>query len=84
MEQTFGNLKRRFQCLHHEMATERHQGEVYVVACAVLHNIGIKRGDIFANVDDDDGVRLVGRNSGVLRKQHINQFLLICLNVGKT
>ena len=79
MEQTFGISKKRFQCLHHEMATEPPQAAVYVVACAVLHNIGIQRGviHVFANVDgnlphvDDDRVRFVGRNDGVLMRQHI-------------
>ena len=77
VEQTFGILKRRFQCLHHEMATEPPQAAVYVVACVVLHNIGIPKGDVFANGDgnlphvDDDGVRFVGRNDGVLMRQHI-------------
>nr|XP_022290278.1 putative nuclease HARBI1 [Crassostrea virginica] len=77
VEQTFGILKRRFQCLHHEMATEPPQAAVYVVACVVLNNIGIQRGDVFANGDgnlphvDDDGVRFVGRNDGVLMRQHI-------------
>ena len=37
VEQTFGILKMRFQCLHHEMATEPPPAAVYVVACAVLH-----------------------------------------------
>lgn len=77
VEQTFGVLKRRFQCLHHEMATSPPQAAMYVVACVVLHNIGIKRGDILSNDDgvlppiDDDGVRFVGRNDGVLMRQHI-------------
>ena len=59
------------------MATEPPQAAVYVVACVVLHNIGIQRGDVFANGDgnlphvEDDGVRFVGRNDGVLMRQHI-------------
>ena len=77
VEQTFGILERRFQCLHHEMATEPTQAAVYVVACVVLHNIGTQRGDVFAIGDgnlphvDDDGVRFVGRNDGVRMRQHI-------------
>ena len=52
-------------------------GSSICVACVVLHNIGIQRGDVFANGDgnlphvDDDGVRFVGRNDGVLMRQHI-------------
>lgn len=48
-----------------------------VVTCVVLHNIGIKRGDILSNEDgvlpsiNDDGVRFAGRNDGVLMRQHI-------------
>lgn len=59
------------------MATSPPQAAVYVVACVVLHNIGIKRGDILSNEDgvlppiDDDGVRFVGRNDGVPLRQHI-------------
>lgn len=76
VEQTFGVLKRRFQCLHHEMATSPPQAAVYVVARVVLHIIGIQRGDILSNEDGvlppiDDGVRFIGKNDGVLMRQHI-------------
>nr|XP_022325467.1 putative nuclease HARBI1 [Crassostrea virginica] len=77
VEQTFGILKRRFQCLHHEMTTEHPQAAVYVVACAVLHNISIQRGNLFNNVDgnllhvDNDGLRFVGGNDWLLMRQHI-------------
>lgn len=39
IEQTFGVLKRRFQCLHHEIATEPNQAITYmllVLCCIIL------------------------------------------------
>lgn len=60
IEQTFGILKRRFQCLHNELRTSPEQAIQYVLACVVLHNIGIERGDIIdinnlqINVENDD------------------------------
>ena len=53
VELTFGILKRRFQCLHSEVRTTPHNPVTYVVACAVLHNIGIDQGDIINIVTDD-------------------------------
>lgn len=70
IEQTFGVLKRRFQCLHHEIATEPTQAITYIVACAVLHNLRIQRGDVMPNPDgtvapiNDDLVLNHGRNDG--------------------
>ncbi|XP_062613218.1 putative nuclease HARBI1 [Saccostrea cucullata] len=77
IEQTFGVLKRRFQSLHHEMATEPPQAAIYITACVALHNIGIQRGDVMPNGDgflnpvNDDGVRFQGRNDGMFMRQHI-------------
>ncbi|XP_061188486.1 putative nuclease HARBI1 [Saccostrea echinata] len=49
IEQTFGILKRRFSCLHTELRLTPERACVAVVACCVLHNIGIIRGDIIQN-----------------------------------
>lgn len=54
IEQTFGLLKRRFSCLHNELRLSPKRARVTVVACCVLHNIGINRGDIISNSDDND------------------------------
>ena len=53
VEQTFGILKRRFACLHNELRTSPEQAIVYITACAVLHNLGIERGEIM-NLDQLD------------------------------
>ncbi|XP_048762489.2 putative nuclease HARBI1 [Ostrea edulis] len=78
IEQTFGVLKKRFQALHHEILTEPPQAAVFVVACVVLHNIGMERGDILQNDDgnlrpvDGDGMmgQIHGRNDGIAMRQH--------------
>ena len=63
--------------MHHEVATEPPQATRYIVACVMLHNIGIERGDVMPHGDgnlpprNDDGVRFAGRNDGVLMRQHI-------------
>lgn len=49
VEQTLGVLKRRIQCLHHEIKMSSPKAAVYVVACVVIYNIGIKRG-IFCQI----------------------------------
>lgn len=54
IEQTVGVLKRRFSCLHSELRLSPQRACVAVVACCVLHNIGINRGDIISNSDDND------------------------------
>lgn len=49
----------------------------YIVACAVLHNLGIQRGDVMPNPDgnvapiNDDLVLNHGRNDGLAMRQHI-------------
>ena len=53
IEQTFGILKRRFACLHNELRTSPEQAIVYITACAVLHNLGIEKGEIM-NLDPLD------------------------------
>lgn len=80
IEQTFGVLKRRFQCLHHEMATEPEQAVTYIVACTVLHNLGIERGDVLPNANgeivppaDDIMNQCNGRNDGMAMRQLIVQ-----------
>ena len=46
VEQMFGILKRRFNYLHDGLRLSPKRAANVVVACAVLHNIGIQRGDI--------------------------------------
>ncbi|XP_062597698.1 putative nuclease HARBI1 [Saccostrea cucullata] len=46
VEQSFGILKRRFACLQATLRTNPDQAATYVVACVVLHNIGIESGDV--------------------------------------
>ena len=59
------------------LSHHRQLGIYTVVACVVLHNIGIERGDVMPHGDgnlpprNDDGVRFAGRNDGVLMRQHI-------------
>lgn len=80
IEQTFGILKRRFQCLHTELRTTPHNAVTYVVACAVLHNIGIDHGDIIDIATDDvdqpppDDIPFIpvpGQNDGAVMRGHI-------------
>ena len=51
IEQTFGILKRRFSCLENGLKTNPKQAVIYTLASVVLHNLGIERGDI---LDDDE------------------------------
>jgi hypothetical protein len=46
IEQTFGILKKRFMCLSEKLRVTPEKACTITVACAVLHNIGIERGDI--------------------------------------
>lgn len=50
IERTFGVLKRRFPCLD-EMRFSPERSSVVVVACAVLHNLAMRRNDLL----DDEG-----------------------------
>lgn len=52
IEQTFGILKRRFSCLHSGLRTSPEKACTIVLACAVLHNIGIDINDIL-DVDEE-------------------------------
>eukprot|EP00105_Crassostrea_gigas_P046308 XP_019930456.1 PREDICTED: putative nuclease HARBI1 [Crassostrea gigas] len=54
VEQSFGILKRRFACLQGILRTNPDQAAAYVIACVVLHNIGIERGDIMYHRQDVD------------------------------
>ncbi|XP_056015330.1 putative nuclease HARBI1 [Ostrea edulis] len=53
IEQTYGILKRRFPCLAVGLLTKPDRACQYVVACVVLHNIGILRQDIVTISADD-------------------------------
>ncbi|XP_062588274.1 putative nuclease HARBI1 [Saccostrea cucullata] len=64
VEQTFGILKRRFSCLQGVLRTDPRQATRYIVACAILHNIGIDRGDIVDCRQDE--VQLLGGNDNAL------------------
>ncbi len=46
VEQTFGILKRRFPCLSVGLRTNPSRACKYIVACVILHNIGILQSDI--------------------------------------
>ncbi|XP_052763555.1 putative nuclease HARBI1 [Mya arenaria] len=47
IEQTFGVLKRRFAVMSYGIRTSEMKACRTTMACAILHNIGIKRGDSF-------------------------------------
>uniref|UniRef100_A0A8W8NTW8 DDE Tnp4 domain-containing protein n=1 Tax=Magallana gigas TaxID=29159 RepID=A0A8W8NTW8_MAGGI len=64
VEQTFGILKRRFSCLQGVLSTDPNQATKYVIACAILHNIGIDRGDIVDSTQDQ--VQLRGGNGNII------------------
>lgn len=49
IEQTFGILKRRFPCLSFGLRTNPTRACKYIVACVILHNIGIYKHDIVIN-----------------------------------
>ncbi|VDI37838.1 Hypothetical predicted protein [Mytilus galloprovincialis] len=49
IEQTFGILKRRFNCLHDGLRTTPEQSIKYVTSCVILHDIGINHNDIIIN-----------------------------------
>lgn len=51
IEQSFGILKRRFSCLQGILRTTPEQAVGYVVACVILHNLGIQTGDVMDRVD---------------------------------
>lgn len=53
IEQTYGILKRRFLCLAVGLRTDPERACQYVVACVVLHNVGILRQDIVTLSLDD-------------------------------
>lgn len=70
IEQTFGVLT------DHEIATKPTQAITYIVACAVLHNFGIQRGDVMPNPDGNvaptnDLVLNDRRNDGLAMRQLI-------------
>ena len=86
IEQTFGVLKKWFRCLHTELITVPHQAVTYITACAVLHNIGIFRGDIilfdldFIQEDDQSVIQINDLNDGAGIREHTVQtfFPVIC------
>ena len=76
IEQTFGIIKRRFQVLH-EIRANPQQAVQYIIACVVLHNIGILRGDILdLDLDADNMPRQNARQvddqpDGAAMRRHI-------------
>ncbi|XP_052281487.1 putative nuclease HARBI1 [Dreissena polymorpha] len=48
IEQTFGVLKPRFACLSYGLRVDEVKTCRIAMACAVLHNIGIQRQDVYA------------------------------------
>lgn len=58
----------------HEIAIKPTQAITYIVACAVLHNLGIQRGDVMPNLDGNlaptnDLVLNHRRNDGLAMRQ---------------
>ncbi|XP_052087470.1 putative nuclease HARBI1 isoform X1 [Mytilus californianus] len=49
IKQTFGILKRRFNCLHDGFRTTPEQSVKYITSCVILHDIGINHNDIIIN-----------------------------------
>ncbi|XP_053390061.1 putative nuclease HARBI1 [Mercenaria mercenaria] len=56
IEQTFGVLKRRFPCLKYGLRVSPARACGTIVACVILHNFGMVRGDTIQReiVDDED------------------------------
>lgn len=59
VERFFGVWKRKFPCLQLGLRTKLRTTANIIVACAVLHNIGINYGD---NFEDDEDVPQEPRN----------------------
>ena len=53
IEQTFGILKRRFSCLQRGIRLSPEKACIVIMACVILHNIGIDRRDIIPSADDE-------------------------------
>lgn len=64
IEQTFGFLKKRSACLHSGLRTNPEKACDIILACAVLHNIGIDRNDILDIDDAYDNQGDANRNVG--------------------
>ncbi|XP_062598933.1 putative nuclease HARBI1 [Saccostrea cucullata] len=47
IEQIYGVLKKRFQCLHYGLRCSPEQAVDYITACVLLHNKRIEKSDIF-------------------------------------
>ncbi|XP_033739177.1 putative nuclease HARBI1 [Pecten maximus] len=77
IEQTYGSLKRRFSCLHSGLRVDPNKAAQIIIACVVLHNIGIERRDIIDHIvhdgDDEGGVHIdyQGVQDGVGLRDHI-------------
>ncbi|XP_062598669.1 putative nuclease HARBI1 [Saccostrea cucullata] len=78
IEQAFGILKRRFPCLQIGLRVQPEQACEIVVACVVLHNLGIERQDIIdvppvtgQIVDEAVLPTDAGRNEGKAVRDHI-------------
>ena len=55
LEQAYGIIKRSFNVLHDGFRVEPKQAAEYIVACVLLHDIGIDRNDVVVrNVHDTD------------------------------
>ncbi|XP_069680115.1 putative nuclease HARBI1 isoform X2 [Periplaneta americana] len=52
IERLNGIWKQRFPCLRRRLLTKPVTTQAVIVACAILHNIGILRQDIFENVEE--------------------------------
>ena len=87
IERTFGIMKTRFPVLQDPMRTKLRNSFVIIVAIAVLHNVGITRGDVWQadieqnddgmnNVDDQqDDAAAVGNARGNALRRHLIETL---------
>ena len=57
VEQVFGQLKRRFHCLHDELRVTPEKACAIFIACAIIHNI-CKDLNI-PDVDDDEDIEIL-------------------------
>ena len=53
IEQTFGILQRRFSCLQTCLRVSPPKACMVILACVILHNIGIERGEIIHSADEE-------------------------------
>nr|XP_022307569.1 putative nuclease HARBI1 [Crassostrea virginica] len=73
IEQTYGIIKKRFNSLHSGLRTCPLTACRIIVACVVLHNIGLERGDILREVPQIDMVVQAGINQIIIPDDAVGQ-----------